>query len=428
MRQLADSPAPAEIRLHGRWLLIARVAWLSVAIVSITSFFLTLPFTFADLEQVCTSAACDFRLRPQDLPVLAEWGLSPAAFAAYGTTLNGLAYLAWIAMGVLLFARGSAEPRALFFSFCLLVSGGGPSPDLAMVQPIWRLPVAAWLFLASICLYLLLLLFPNGQFVPRWARWVALAWIVLNVPVSFFPDLPLRPDTWPGAAFTLGFFGYPIAAQVYRYARRSTPLERQQTKWVLLVLGLFLLLLLGGGPVVTGKATALWVVLVLGTALQVAILLIPLAIAASILRYRLWEVDSLINKALVYGLLTGILGALYAGLIIGLEHLLGLFGGTAAQNPIVLVVSTLAIFALSLPLRRRIQRLIDRRFYRKKYNAEQTLAAFSASLRNEVDLEQVRANLLAVVQETMQPAHVSLWLRQPAWRTAEALPPAETLE
>ena len=131
------------------------------------------------------------------------------------------------------------------------------------------------------------------------------------------------------------------------------------------------------------------------------------------LRSHLWDIDTLINKAMVYGSLTGLLGTLYAGLIIGLESLAGLFGGMAAQNPVALVVSTLAIFALFLPARRRIQSFIDRRFYRKKYDAEQTLAAFSASLRQEVDLEQLREQLLAAVQETMQPAHVSLWLRQP---------------
>src|SRR5262249_20113484 len=110
---------------------------------------------------------------------------------------------------------------------------------------------------------------------------------------------------------------------------------------------------------------------------------------------------------------TTLLGALYTGLIIGLEHLLGLFGGTAAQNPLALVLSTLAIAALSLPLRRSIQAIIDRRFYRQKYDAEKTLAAFRTTLRNEVDLEQVQQQLLAVVSETMQPEHVSLWLCQP---------------
>jgi hypothetical protein len=135
---------------------------------------------------------------------------------------------------------------------------------------------------------------------------------------------------------------------------------------------------------------------------------IILALGVAILQYRLWDIDTIINRALVYGGLSALLGALYAGLILGLENLGGRLGGTTAQNPVVLVISTLAIAALFLPVRERLQSTIDRRFYRRKYDAEQTLAAFSATLGQEVDLEFVREHLMAVVQETMQPAQVSL--------------------
>jgi hypothetical protein len=141
---------------------------------------------------------------------------------------------------------------------------------------------------------------------------------------------------------------------------------------------------------------------------------IALSFGFAILRSHLWDIDALINKALVYGLLTGLLLTLYAGLIIGLTSLANaMSGGKASEQPIALVVSTLAIAAVFLPARQRIQRLIDHRFYRRKYDAEQTMAAFSATLQSVVDLEHIRTQVLAVVQETMQPAHVSLWLRQP---------------
>jgi hypothetical protein len=141
-------------------------------------------------------------------------------------------------------------------------------------------------------------------------------------------------------------------------------------------------------------------------------LIMPVSITIAILRYRLWDIDGLINRALVYGSLTGLLGMLYFGLLIGLEGLAGLVTKQASQ-PVVLVVSTLAIAALVQPLRSRLQNIIDRRFYRRKYDAEKTLAAFSAALQREVDLDQVRQRLLSVVDETMRPAGVSLWLRQP---------------
>jgi hypothetical protein len=247
--------------------------------------------------------------------------------------------------------------------------------------------------------------------------WPTIALVVLNALSGFVPsDTPVLGAI--GFLLLLALFACLAGTMIYRYWRGSTLLERQQIKW--LAFGIVADLVLNWiGPVVlslffpqafgTGSLGYLLYQLVW----PVTTLSIPLSIGIAILRYRLWDIDSIINKTLVYGLLTGILGALYAGLILGLESLAGVIGGKTAQEPVVLVVSTLAIAALFQPVRRRIQALIDRRFYRKKYDVEKTLAAFSATLRQEVDLEQIHEQLLMVVNETMQPAHVSLWLRQP---------------
>jgi hypothetical protein len=148
------------------------------------------------------------------------------------------------------------------------------------------------------------------------------------------------------------------------------------------------------------------------TAAYGLVLLPPLAIGLAILRFRLWEIDLLINRTLVYGTLTGILVLVYGGLVIGLSALLR--GIISQSSGAAIVLSTLTIAGLCQPLRSRLQQVIDRRFFRRKYNAARTLAAFNVTLRHEVELDQVSEALLAVVQETMQPAHVSLWVRPAA--------------
>ncbi len=216
------------------------------------------------------------------------------------------------------------------------------------------------------------------------------------------------------AALILGLVGL----QVYRYRRVSLFRERQQTKWVVfglaVALGGFALFLIIGNLFLLLKSPNLSEagVLLPTTVTYGLLLFIPISIAIAILRSRLYDIDTIINKALVYGSLTGLLAAVYTGLIIGLQALIR--GLTNQDSSVAIVISTLAIAALFQPLRRRLQNLIDRRFYRRKYDAARTLEAFSATLRNEVDLATLSEHLVAVVQETMQPAHVSLWLRRPS--------------
>ena len=139
-------------------------------------------------------------------------------------------------------------------------------------------------------------------------------------------------------------------------------------------------------------------------------LLFPISFAIAVLRYRLWDIDILINRALVYGVLTGLLALIYFSSVILLQSIFRRLTGQG-QSEAVTVISTLAIAALFVPLQRRVQAGIDRRFYRSKYDAAKTLAAFSATLRDEVDLEQLGERLIAVVEQTMQPAYVSLWIK-----------------
>jgi Zn-dependent protease with chaperone function len=194
----------------------------------------------------------------------------------------------------------------------------------------------------------------------------------------------------------------------------SNLLQRQQTKWVAYSIAVICIVsVIGYGLLIfpaLAEPSSLYP-LVLNVVSGFLLLLIPLSFGFAMLRYQLWDIDIIINRTLVYGALTVILTAVYVGLVIGLQALLR--GIISQDSGVAIVISTLAIYWLFQPLRRRIQRIVDRRFYRSKYDAAKTVAAFSATLRQEVDLDQLREQLLAVVQETMQPSHVSLWLCPP---------------
>ena len=405
-----------ETHLHGRRLVFARVVWGVIALLTLGLLIASIPSYFASLHVLCTGdpATCrnSGQLTPQRLQAFHAVGLSLDFYATYEVALFIVLIGVYTVIGAVIFWRRSADRMALVASLALVTfPAGWGSSELATLPSAWWLPGQFAAFLGDISFFLFFYLFPTGRFVPRWTRWFWVAVVVFWAVNVFFPSLPFNSSPF-FALPVLGFIGSVLIIQVYRYRHVSRTEQQQQTKWVVLGislgLGSFLILDLLGLFVFTSVQNPLASVAI-DAAFTLVFLLIPLSIGFAMLRYRLWDVDVLINKALVYSLLTGISVALYAGCIIALEALFGeLFHQT---SEVALVISTLLIYALFQPLRKRIQQVIDRRFYRRKYDAARTLAAFSATLRNEVDLDQLREQLIAVVQETMQPTHISLWLR-----------------
>lgn len=419
-----------EVRLQGAWLILARVAWVVIAAWALALCVTSLPSYYQRLQIPCTSTiACqlDGALTPAGIRTLHTLGLSLGAYAAYNIVLLIFLVVVWSVVGFVIFWRRSDEWIALLVALALVlfstVQQDAAPTALVLVNPAWTIPVEVMNFLSELCFGLFFLLFPNGRFVPRWTRWFALFYALFTALEIFPPtDSAFNALLWPvwirGLSFS-SIFLVVIFSQIYRYRRMTASTQRQQVKWavsgiivsVLCVLALNLL----NGFAATVQPGSFFEIAV-NTLFPLILLPIPLSLAIAILRYRLWDVDAIINKALVYGLLSVLLAALYAGLVLGLQVLLG--GLLHQTNAIALVISTLAIAALFHPLRRRIQRVIDRRFYRRKYDAARILATFSATLRNEVDLPTLSEQLVDVVQETMQPAHVSLWLSQSdQWKT-----------
>jgi hypothetical protein len=273
----------------------------------------------------------------------------------------------------------------------LFVTISGRSPLLAMFL---------WLVVPFV--------FPDGRFVPRWTRLLG----AVAIPAAGLVEVS-QGQSKMSLGLTLlvwsVFWGIGLYAQVYRYRYVSGPVQRQQTKWVALAVGLILLFVLFGIfiPYLLVPTANAWFAVAL-PALLPLFLLFPASVAVAILRHHLYDIDRLLSRTLTYGLLTVVLGVLYASAVVVLGQALNPRGG---DSSLAVAASTLLVAALFQPLRRRIQDMVNRRFNRRRYDAAKTIEAFSARLREQLDLDALSAELLAVVDQTMQPTKASLWLR-----------------
>jgi hypothetical protein len=380
--------------------------------------------------------------------VNAGWGLLLLAILA---TMGALIVarqpanrIGWsfVAAGLGLALQGFATQYAIY---TLLTEPG------ALPGATWLAWISSWLTIPPIysAFAALLLLFPTGRLLsPRWrpVAWMVVGWIV-GVAVGNFsypPDsflgveAPVRlneaagqiMNTIGGLAWLLVTLALPAAAAslVVRF-RRSRGQERQQLKWLAYAAAMLGVGLLGIGLVDVLEQLG-WVrppstrpvAAVLGGVAILGVTALPVTAGIAVLKYRLYEIDRLISRTLVYGLLTALLAAVYAGLVLSIGQL---SGGIGTEPPSGAVAgATLAVAALFQPARRRIQQVVDRRFNRRKYNAAQTIQAFSTRLREQVDLDTLSSELLAVVDQTMEPTQVSFWLR-PSRHGSSDTPPSE---
>ncbi len=362
------------------------------------------------------------RLTPEEARAFAELGLSTRAHAALMVGVDTFSRLVWFAVGAAIFLRRSDDLMALLVAFFLVTFGTATFATdgveaLISSHPAWLVPGRSVQVLGEIGAVMFFLLFPNGRFAPRWTFWIAVAFLVYQIPGYFFPDFYswlFIPESAQGGVF-MGLVLGMVGTQVYRYRNVYSPRQRRQTRWVIAGAALSICALFGVlAPLwlLPGTWTTVspFVLYLIGVLVPLIMLPIPLSIGVAVLRSGLFDIDVLINRALVYTTLTATLALVYVGGIVGLQWIFRAVTGQASD--LAVVASTIAIAALFVPLRRWVQTLIDRRFYRRKYDAAKTLAAFSEKLRDETDLNVLNEELVTAAREALQPESVSLWLRE----------------
>lgn len=415
-----------QSKLTDRKLAWARAVWVVLALTLAGSLIASIPAYFRDAVNSPTSSVVPDGPTESDivLRLLAEIDLAPGRFALYQVMWRLAPSLLYLSLGLLLFLRRPDDRGALIMATVFLFNGthGGSISTLPLSSPPQSLAeglLLAFALLNEWATPLVFYLLPDGRFVPRWTRGLAVAFFLFLAPHHFFPGTPLDPYLYPVLLNTYGLLGIGtfIYAPLYRYFRVADARQRQQLKWVLVgVLAIPSVWLFNGAlsvlsPVV-GEPTAT------GIRYELAYwawstpfyLLSPLSLGFAVLRYRLWDIDVIIRRTVQYSILTGLLALIYFGGVVLFQSVFRTASGETSSLAIVL--STLIIAALFAPLRRRVQNLIDRRFFRQKYDAAKVLADFARTARDETDINKLTNRLVAVVQETLQPEQVTLWLKE----------------
>jgi len=418
------------------WLYLARLLYLALFAVGIYLTIASLPDQLEPEAYICTQEPCRFEtIAPSELMPLEQYGVTPALYILYRFWSDvPLILTLWLGVSLLIFLLRSDEWIGLLSAIFLLtfpvsLLAGGVIEKMAA----WAVPFGLFGAIGGASIVVLFYVFPDGKFVPRWTRWLALAALVWSVSIRLIQLLSpgwlsqARASPLSGNWVYFLLLALAFLTQIYRYRRVSSAIQRQQTKWVitaaimmplsdLVIRGILTgLLPFANQP---GPERVIYLMITIPILRTIPFMLVPISFAFAIFRYRLWDIDIIIRRSLVYGGLTATLAVVYFSSVVLMQALVTTVGGqrfgqsAVKDSPVVIMISTLLIAVLFTPLRRRIQNNIDRRFFRKKYDAEKTIAAFSAGLRQEVDLEQIGERLLYVVEETMQPDRVSLWLRE----------------
>src|SRR5262245_21388657 len=415
---LPDERTPA--RLHGRWLWVARIGWLMLAALTAGVFIASVVTRIAALQAACPDPSCaNVPLPPTTRAAFAALGLSYTTFVVYSIVLDVVVALAFGLVAGLIHWRRPDDRMALFVSLALLTFGAatftGATDALAIIYPAWRIPVALLNFVGSSTFILTLYLLPDGHFIPRWTRGAALLWIVQQSPHYFMPKSALDLDTWPtalGVAIWIALIGSAVVAQVYRYRRVSGRVAREQARWIGFGVSVALIGFLGGrialvilAPKLDSPNTLL-LAIIGATLVDAFILVIPLSIAVAILRYRLFDIDTLINRTLVYGTLSACIVGLYALIVGGASALF-----QSRANLLISLLATGVVAVLFQPLRERLQRWVNRLLYGEREEPYAVLSTLGRRLEGALAPDEALPAVVETVAQELKLAYAAISLR-----------------
>ncbi len=417
-RSLASPPGA----LRGRRLMAARAVWVAMSALVVGLAIATLPVAYSEYSTVCVAGSeCRpyWRLAPQDVGALRDIGLSVGFYAGYSLAAEIISMLGFWMIGAVIFWRRSDDRLALFFSLMLVAFGAlGVVDKSAAVHPALGQLGAFVVIFGYVSFFVSFFVFPDGRFVPRWARPLVLVWALYVAALYLAPnDSAFHPSAWSPllvVPLVLGLFGSVVFAQIYRYLRVSGPVERQQTKWV--VSGLTAAIFLAAAMAVPAALSStllkpgvskVFYTLAEATVVSVAMLLIPLSLGIAILRYRLWDIDVIINRALVFGALTAVVIGVYVLVVGGL--------GSILQERGSFLLSLLAaglVAVIFAPLRERLQRGVNRLMYGERDDPYAVLSRLGRRLDAALEPGTVFPTIVETVAGALKLPYAAIELKR----------------
>lgn len=410
---------PSATTIRQPWLNLARITWMLLSTMATIAFVTGFVLSLREPLPTCVAAevVCGpWHFSQEDIALAQQQGLPVQLMMVIYFVSSLLPKLCFVMVALFIFWRRSDDWVALLLSLMMIgfvIEGvQNLGPFMPLVNGLYALITGIFMLLPFI--------FPSGRIVPGWLCWFIPPLILGGVATTLLPQLgvPMTEQFFAlttMVTFSLWFLlgGY---AAIYRYRYVSNTIERQQTKWVIGgILGTFTLFIpftiiaLAYPPSQPSSARLSFFFFVFLPIYLFSYFLLPGSIAFAILRYRLYDIDVIIRRTLQYSLVTGLLALVYFGGVVVLQ---GIFRTASGEtSALAVVLSTLMIAGLFAPLRGRIQTIIDRRFYRQKYDAAQVLAQFAQTARDEVEMEQLAAAIIHTIAETIQPETVSIWLK-----------------